>query len=63
MVQSNILLELTDEEFDLYLKIRNAEILEGINEKQNTMKNIMLFWLVLTVMPVAIAICFLCKNL
>ncbi len=44
--------ELTDEEFDLYLKIKNAEMLEQMNSKQTTMKNIMIFWLVLTIIGI-----------
>lgn len=54
------LVNLTDEEFDLYLKIKNVQMLEDIDTKQKTMKNIMIFWFIITLIPTIIGIYFLC---
>ncbi len=44
--------EVTDEEFSQYISMKLIQKLDSIDDKVDTMKNIMIFWVVLTILSI-----------
>jgi rubrerythrin len=50
--------EVTDEELSQYISMKLIQKLDGIDKKLDTMKNIMIFWLFLTILGMLVVLLF-----
>lgn len=49
-------MELSDEEFKAYLQMKQVDQLNEQDKKLKTIKNILVFWLILSMIPLAVSL-------